>query len=44
MYTLAFLIGFCTSFGWWTAGKFQRAIDTTSITLPAPIKGTTNEQ
>lgn len=27
MYTVYFLIGFMTSFGWWSAGKVQKAID-----------------
>lgn len=27
MYTVYFLIGFMTSFGWWSAGKIQKTID-----------------
>lgn len=27
MYTLYFMIGFATSFGWWSAGKVQHKID-----------------
>lgn len=27
MYTVYFLIGFMTSFGWWSAGKVQKVID-----------------
>ena len=36
MYTVYFLIGFMTSFGWWSAGKVQKAIDGTHI-QPAAI-------
>jgi hypothetical protein len=28
---MAFVLGFCTSFGWWTAGKIQKAIDSTVV-------------
>lgn len=31
MYTVYFLIGFLTSFGWWSAGKIQKKIDTSII-------------
>jgi hypothetical protein len=27
MYAAFFIIGFMTSFGWWTAGKVQKIID-----------------
>jgi hypothetical protein len=27
MYTVYFLIGFMTSWGWWSAGKIQKAVD-----------------
>ena len=27
MYTTAFVVGFFTSWGWWSAGKLQRQID-----------------
>jgi hypothetical protein len=27
MYTVYFLIGFMSSFGWWSASKIQKAID-----------------
>ena len=33
MYTVYFIIGFMTSFGWWTAGKIQKEID-----KPAPVE------
>ena len=32
MYATAFILGFFTSFGWWSAGKIQKTIDN------APIK------
>lgn len=38
MYTLAFLVGFCTSFGWWAAGKVQRSIDNNITNIPTQIK------
>jgi hypothetical protein len=31
MYTFYFLVGFVTSFGWWSAGKVQKAVDNTSV-------------
>jgi len=31
MYTTAFIIGFFTSFGWWSAGKIQYKIDNIKI-------------
>jgi hypothetical protein len=31
MYTFYFIVGFVTSFGWWTAGKVQKAVDNTSV-------------
>jgi hypothetical protein len=37
MYTVYFLIGFMTSFGWWSAGKVQKAIDGTPPQPPAAI-------
>ena len=33
MYTVAFVIGFFTSWGWWSAGKIQKQIDS-----PPPTK------
>lgn len=44
MYTTYFLIGFVTSFGWWSAGKVQKSVDSTSIqitvsTVEVPGKG-----
>lgn len=38
MYALAFLVGFCTSFGWWTAGKVQRSIDNSIANLPMVVQ------
>jgi hypothetical protein len=38
MYTLAFVLGFFTSFGWWTAGKIQKSIDNTAIEMKIEIK------
>lgn len=33
MYTVYFLIGFVSSFGWWSAGKVQKVIDTPSVQI-----------
>lgn len=33
MYTVYFLIGFVSSFGWWSAGKIQKAVDTPSVEI-----------
>lgn len=33
MYTTYFIIGFVTSFGWWSAGKVQKAVDSTSVEI-----------
>lgn len=38
MYTVYFLIGFMTSFGWWSAGKIQRVVDGVPPTPPAVIQ------
>ena len=40
MYTVYFLIGFMTSFGWWTAGKIQKTIDgaPTKVEMQVQIK------
>ena len=38
MYTVAFVLGFFTSFGWWTAGKIQKQIDNTSIEVKVEVK------
>lgn len=38
MYTVYFLIGFMTSFGWWSAGKIQKSIDNTVTTITVEIK------
>ncbi len=32
MYTTYFIIGFMTSFGWWSAGKIQKSIDGAPVT------------
>lgn len=31
MYTTYFLIGFVTSFGWWSAGKIQKTVDNAPV-------------
>lgn len=38
MYTFYFIVGFVTSFGWWSAGKVQKAVDgaPVSVTVSAP--------
>jgi hypothetical protein len=33
VYAMAFVLGFFTSFGWWTAGKVQKSIDGTVIKM-----------
>lgn len=38
MYTVYFLIGFVTSFGWWSAGKIQKSIDNTMVTVTVEHK------
>jgi len=38
MYTMAFVLGFFTSFGWWTAGKIQKSIDGYSIQITVEEK------
>lgn len=38
MYTTFFLIGFVSSFGWWSAGKIQKTIDNTSVEMKMEIK------
>lgn len=38
MYTTAFILGFFTSFGWWSAGKIQKAVDSTSVTVQIEVK------
>jgi hypothetical protein len=38
MYTLYFLIGFVTSFGWWSAGKIQKAIDNAPVVMTIETK------
>ena len=35
MYITYFLIGFATSFGWWSAGKVQHKIDAPSTSINA---------
>lgn len=38
MYTTAFILGFFTSFGWWSAGKIQKTIDDTAVTISVDVK------
>lgn len=38
MYTTAFILGFVTSFGWWTASKVQRAIDNSAVIISIEVK------
>lgn len=38
MYLTYFLIGFCTSFGWWSAGKIQKTVDNTAIEVKVELK------
>ena len=43
MYTTAFVLGFFTSFGWWSAGKIQKTIDTTAIEVKVELKEKKND-
>jgi hypothetical protein len=38
MYTTYFLIGFVTSFGWWSAGKIQKTVDNTAVEVRIETK------
>jgi hypothetical protein len=38
IYTTAFILGFFTSFGWWTAGKVQKGIDNTVVNIKVEVK------
>ena len=38
MYTVYFLIGFMTSFGWWSAGKVQKVIDGTPAKIEMQVQ------
>lgn len=38
MYATAFVLGFFTSFGWWTAAKIQKSFDNTSIEVNVEVK------
>lgn len=38
-----FLIGFVTSFGWWSAGKIQKTIDNTAVVVSVDVKKQTDE-
>jgi hypothetical protein len=37
MYTVYFIIGFMSSFGWWSAGKIQKEIDKPPVVSPIPV-------
>lgn len=38
IYVTAFVLGFFTSFGWWTAGKVQKTIDNSIVTISVEVK------
>lgn len=38
VYTMAFVLGFFTSFGWWTAGKIQKQIDGTTTEIKIQVE------
>lgn len=38
MYITAFVLGFFTSFGWWSAGKIQKAVDQSSVQVTVEVK------
>lgn len=42
MYTTAFILGFFTSFGWWSAAKIQRLLD--APLAPAAVAENTDQQ
>jgi len=37
IFTMAFLLGFCTSFGWWAAGKVQKQIDGSTVQMKIEV-------
>lgn len=43
MYTTYFIIGFLTSFGWWSAGKIQKSIDNTVTVVSVETKEIGND-
>ena len=43
MYTTYFIIGFVTSFGWWSAGKVQKAVDNTSVQVSVQVQEKTSK-
>jgi hypothetical protein len=44
MYTTFFIIGFVSSFGWWSAGKIQKAVDNTAVEMKVEIKDKVKEK
>lgn len=38
MYTTAFVLGFFTSFGWWSAAKIQKVIDNAPVKVEVKIE------
>jgi len=38
IYVTAFVLGFFTSFGWWTAGKVQKTIDNSVVNISVEVK------
>lgn len=38
IYVTAFVVGFFTSFGWWTAGKVQKNIDNTVVNIKSNVE------
>jgi hypothetical protein len=43
MYTTYFIIGFVTSFGWWSAGKIQKAVDNTAVQISVQVQEQTSK-
>lgn len=43
MYTTYFIIGFVTSFGWWSAGKIQKAVDNTAVQVTVQVQEQTSK-
>jgi len=43
MYTTYFIIGFVTSFGWWSAGKVQKAVDNTAVQISVQVQEKTSK-
>jgi hypothetical protein len=41
---MAFVLGFFTSFGWWTAGKVQKSIDGNIVNIKISVEPEENNK